>query len=104
MHLSVAEAVIAATVNGAAALGLVDRGVLREGVDSGEFSDEITAIDIVRTGGILNLSPLCGGLPPDIAWPYLKRVGDVVLPEAAGSSTADGLTVAFNDLINTKGA
>ena len=28
----------------------------------------------------LNLSPLCGGLPPEIAWPYLKRVGEVVLP------------------------
>ena len=31
---------------------------------------------------MLNLSPLCGGLPPEIAWPYLKRVGEVVLPEA----------------------
>ena len=26
---------------------------------------------------------LCGGIPPEIAWPYLKRVGEVVLPEAA---------------------
>jgi alkanesulfonate monooxygenase SsuD/methylene tetrahydromethanopterin reductase-like flavin-dependent oxidoreductase (luciferase family) len=29
----------------------------------------------MRTGEMLTLSPLCGGLPPDIAWPYLKRVG-----------------------------
>ena len=40
------------------------------------------AISRVRAGQILNLSPLCGGLPPEVAWPYLKRVGDVVLPEA----------------------
>jgi alkanesulfonate monooxygenase SsuD/methylene tetrahydromethanopterin reductase-like flavin-dependent oxidoreductase (luciferase family) len=40
------------------------------------------AISRVRAGQILNLAPLCGGLAPEIAWPYLKRVGDVVLPEA----------------------
>ena len=40
------------------------------------------AISRVRAGEVLNLSPLCGGLPPEIAWPYLKRVGEVVLPEA----------------------
>jgi hypothetical protein len=27
-------------------------------------------------------------LPPEIAWPYLKRVGEVVLPEAARSAPA----------------
>jgi hypothetical protein len=42
------------------------------------------AISRVKAGQVLNLSPLCGGLPPDIAWPYLKRVGEVVLPEALG--------------------
>jgi alkanesulfonate monooxygenase SsuD/methylene tetrahydromethanopterin reductase-like flavin-dependent oxidoreductase (luciferase family) len=40
------------------------------------------AISRVRAGRILNLAPLCGGLPPEVAWPYLKLVGDVVLPEA----------------------
>jgi alkanesulfonate monooxygenase SsuD/methylene tetrahydromethanopterin reductase-like flavin-dependent oxidoreductase (luciferase family) len=40
------------------------------------------AISLVRAGLILNLAPLCGGIPPEVAWPYLKRVGDVVLPEA----------------------
>jgi alkanesulfonate monooxygenase SsuD/methylene tetrahydromethanopterin reductase-like flavin-dependent oxidoreductase (luciferase family) len=44
------------------------------------------AVDIVRGGGILNLAPLCGGLPPEIAWPYLKRVAEVVLPEAAAAT------------------
>jgi hypothetical protein len=41
------------------------------------------AISWVRAGKMLTLSPLCGGLPPEVAWPYLKRVGEVVLPEAA---------------------
>jgi len=54
-------------------------------------------------GGMLKLSPLCGGLPPDIAWPYLKRVGEVVLPAVA--KTADnGLDDTLNDLLSTKGA
>ena len=46
------------------------------------------AISWVRAGKVLNLSPLCGGLPPEIAWPYLKRVGEVVLPEALSDRKA----------------
>ena len=46
------------------------------------------AISWVRAGKVLNLSPLCGGLPPEIAWPYLKRVGEVVLPEALSERKA----------------
>jgi alkanesulfonate monooxygenase SsuD/methylene tetrahydromethanopterin reductase-like flavin-dependent oxidoreductase (luciferase family) len=46
------------------------------------------AISQVRAGQILNLVPLCGGLPPEIAWPYLKRVGEVVLPEALSERKA----------------
>lgn len=41
------------------------------------------AVERVRAGGVLNLSPLCGGLPPELAWPYLKRVGEVVMPGVA---------------------
>lgn len=33
--------------------------------------DEATAY--VREGRGLQLLPLCGGLPPDVAWPYLER-------------------------------
>lgn len=40
------------------------------------------AVAKVQAGEVLNLSPLCGGVPPEIAWPYLRRVGEVVLPEA----------------------
>jgi alkanesulfonate monooxygenase SsuD/methylene tetrahydromethanopterin reductase-like flavin-dependent oxidoreductase (luciferase family) len=31
------------------------------------------AAERVANGEVMNLSPLCGGMPPDIAWPYLKR-------------------------------
>jgi alkanesulfonate monooxygenase SsuD/methylene tetrahydromethanopterin reductase-like flavin-dependent oxidoreductase (luciferase family) len=34
-------------------------------------SDEAT--EYVRGGGLLPLHPLCGGVPPDVAWPYLER-------------------------------
>jgi alkanesulfonate monooxygenase SsuD/methylene tetrahydromethanopterin reductase-like flavin-dependent oxidoreductase (luciferase family) len=55
---------------------------LREASTSHVILSVSEAISRVRTGQILSLSPLCGGLPPEIAWPYLKRVGEVVLPEA----------------------
>lgn len=41
------------------------------------------AVARVRAGEVLNLSPLCGGVPPDIAWPYLKRVGEAVMSEVS---------------------
>ncbi len=31
------------------------------------------AIDYVRSGRLLPLHPLCGGVAPDVAWPYLER-------------------------------
>ena len=40
------------------------------------------AVEIVRNGGMLMLMPLCGGIPPEIAWPYLEHVANVVLPRA----------------------
>ena len=30
------------------------------------------AVDLVKAGTILPLLPLCGGLAPDVAWPYLR--------------------------------
>lgn len=41
------------------------------------------AVERVRAGEIINLSPLCGGVPPELAWPYLRRVGGVAMPEVA---------------------
>ena len=31
-----------------------------------------------RGGQTLPLAPLCGGVPPDVAWPYLKRAAEAV--------------------------
>jgi alkanesulfonate monooxygenase SsuD/methylene tetrahydromethanopterin reductase-like flavin-dependent oxidoreductase (luciferase family) len=31
------------------------------------------ATDYARSGRLLPLHPLCGGIPPDVAWPYLER-------------------------------
>jgi hypothetical protein len=35
------------------------------------------AAERVANDEVMNLSPLCGGMPPDIAWPYLKRFVDL---------------------------
>lgn len=60
------------------------------------------AISKVRAGEMLHLAPLCGGLPPEVAWAYLQRVGDMVLPEASRSApagtTGDRLGGALNEL------
>jgi hypothetical protein len=29
---------------------------------------------------MLALAPLCGGIPPDIAWKYLRYVDEAVMP------------------------
>ncbi len=34
------------------------------------------AADYMRGGQALPLAPLCGGLPPDVAWPYLERAAE----------------------------
>jgi alkanesulfonate monooxygenase SsuD/methylene tetrahydromethanopterin reductase-like flavin-dependent oxidoreductase (luciferase family) len=43
------------------------------------------AITHVRGGGMLTLAPLCGGIPPDIAWKYLRYVDEAVMPALAGA-------------------
>jgi alkanesulfonate monooxygenase SsuD/methylene tetrahydromethanopterin reductase-like flavin-dependent oxidoreductase (luciferase family) len=39
--------------------------------------DEAVAM---ATSGSLSLHPMCGGIPPEVAWPYLRRVADEVAP------------------------
>jgi alkanesulfonate monooxygenase SsuD/methylene tetrahydromethanopterin reductase-like flavin-dependent oxidoreductase (luciferase family) len=34
------------------------------------------AVDSMRTGHVLPLAPLCGGVPPELAWPYLERAAE----------------------------
>ena len=83
-----------------------DVAELRETSKSHRILSVAEAVDRVSAGEMLNLSPLCGGLPPELAWPYLKRVGEVVLPETArpsgASASGDGLGDALNELISTK--
>jgi hypothetical protein len=38
------------------------------------------AVAHVRTRGVLLLQPLCGGIPPDLAWEHLHLVERRVLP------------------------
>ena len=83
-----------------------DVAELREISKSHRILSVAEAVERVSAGEMLNLSPLCGGLPPELAWPYLKRVGEVVLPEAAlasgASASCDGLGDALIELISTK--
>ena len=44
------------------------------------------AVAHVRAHGFLPLHPLIGGLPPQIAWPYLQTVADRVVPALAETS------------------
>ena len=37
------------------------------------------ATELVRAGTILPLLPLCGGLPPEVAWGYLERAAEAVV-------------------------
>ena len=41
------------------------------------------AIGYVRGGAPLALHPLIGGLPPEVAWHYLRTVVDEVMPAVA---------------------
>jgi alkanesulfonate monooxygenase SsuD/methylene tetrahydromethanopterin reductase-like flavin-dependent oxidoreductase (luciferase family) len=42
------------------------------------------AVAMVRAGAPLPLHPLIGGLPPELAWKYLKTVTDEVMPAVQG--------------------
>ena len=42
------------------------------------------AITALKSQGVLMLHPLCGGLPPDLAWETLELMRSRVLPEMNG--------------------
>ena len=42
------------------------------------------AVEMVRSGVLLMLMPLCGGIPPEIAWPYLEHVAERRATRRAG--------------------
>jgi alkanesulfonate monooxygenase SsuD/methylene tetrahydromethanopterin reductase-like flavin-dependent oxidoreductase (luciferase family) len=39
----------------------------------------------IRSGANLRLHPLCGGMPPDLAWPYLERASIAVARAQGGN-------------------
>ena len=41
------------------------------------------AVELIKRYGMLGVQPLCGGLDPGIAWTYLRRLADEVIPAAA---------------------
>lgn len=43
------------------------------------------ALELIKKWGRVPLHPLCGGCPPEIAWTYLHRVVDDVIPALAAS-------------------
>ena len=79
---------------------------LRETSKSHRVYSVPEAVERVAAGEMLNLAPLCGGLPAELAWPYLKRVGENVLPAAArvrGAQGGDGMGEALNELMSARG-
>ena len=38
------------------------------------------ALSMIKSGAPLPLQPLVGGLPPEIAWRYLRNVTDELMP------------------------
>ncbi len=47
------------------------------------------ATAVIRRGGRLPLLPLCGGLPPDLAWPYLEDAARAVAAADEPTEQAD---------------
>ena len=83
--------------------GAADVEELRENSKSHRIYTVAEAVERVAAGEMLNLSPLCAGLPPELAWPYLERVGEMVIPAAARTGSAprdDGLAEALTELVS----
>jgi alkanesulfonate monooxygenase SsuD/methylene tetrahydromethanopterin reductase-like flavin-dependent oxidoreductase (luciferase family) len=64
----------AGTVEGTASLSSArTTDALREANGAHRVVTDAGAVDIIRRHGSLGLHPLCGGLDPEVAWPYLRR-------------------------------
>jgi alkanesulfonate monooxygenase SsuD/methylene tetrahydromethanopterin reductase-like flavin-dependent oxidoreductase (luciferase family) len=59
------------------------------------------AVAYVQDGNMLNLVPLCGGIPPEIAWRYLHCVAAVEgrLAEAASAAEDGALSGALKSML-----
>jgi hypothetical protein len=65
-----------------------DVPALREERGAHQIMTVDEAVAYVGTDFMLPLHPLGGGVPADIAWPYLRRVVDDVMPRLADASAA----------------
>ena len=54
---------------------------LRAEAGSYQVLDPDGAAELIRTRGILSLQPLCGGMPPELAWHSLRLIEHEVLPQ-----------------------
>ncbi|MGH0037551.1 MAG: LLM class flavin-dependent oxidoreductase [Myxococcota bacterium] len=66
-----------------------DVASLRAEAGAYRIVDPDAAVGLIRKHGILLLQPLCGGMPPDLAWPSLELVANAVLPKL-GAGETDG--------------
>jgi alkanesulfonate monooxygenase SsuD/methylene tetrahydromethanopterin reductase-like flavin-dependent oxidoreductase (luciferase family) len=51
---------------------------LRQSYSSHRVFNIDEAVAYIREGNMLNLVPLCGGIPPQIAWKYLEHAGRAI--------------------------
>lgn len=74
LHDAVTAAAYRHGVDGVASISrATDVGGLRTADSPYRVFTVDEAADYVRAGQPLPLAPLCGGVPPDVAWPYLER-------------------------------
>jgi alkanesulfonate monooxygenase SsuD/methylene tetrahydromethanopterin reductase-like flavin-dependent oxidoreductase (luciferase family) len=57
------------------------------------------AVDFVRAGNMLNLVPLCGGIPPATAWPHLHRLADVAREVATAQASVESGSGELSDAL-----
>lgn len=69
-----------ATAASAGLSGAVTVDELREEAGSYRIVTPAEAVELVATHGLLSTQPLCGGLPPDLAWESLRLIESEVLP------------------------
>lgn len=50
-----------------------------------QILDIAEAVAVVKKWGALPMHPLCGGIPPDIAWTYLRRAVEELMPAIAAA-------------------
>jgi alkanesulfonate monooxygenase SsuD/methylene tetrahydromethanopterin reductase-like flavin-dependent oxidoreductase (luciferase family) len=77
LHDAVTAAAYRHGVDGVASISrATDVGGLREANGPYRILTIEEAAEYIRGGQALPLAPLCGGVPPEVAWPYLERAAE----------------------------